>query len=54
LDKNIEDELSNLFHNRRKDIILWDTPDPYNSSIENFRRIRDKLRKQIIDLVRSS
>jgi protein-tyrosine-phosphatase len=54
LDKNIESEFMHLSNNKRKDIILWDTPDPYNTSIENYRRIRDKIRNKIINFLISS
>jgi len=50
LDRYVKDELINIPFNEKDDIIVWDIEDPFNTSKDNFRRVRDLLHKKILEL----
>lgn len=53
LDRDITDELINLPFNKKYKIIIWDIEDPFNTSKENFRRVRNILNKEILEILSS-
>ncbi|TXI32202.1 MAG: low molecular weight phosphatase family protein [Niabella sp.] len=34
-------------------VIYWDIPDPYNTSIGNFRIIRNQIKEKVVELIRT-
>jgi protein-tyrosine-phosphatase len=53
LDKSIIGRLFNVPIDKKEDIIIWHTDDPYKMSKENFRRVRNLLHKKICNFIES-
>lgn len=53
LDKSIINRLFNIPVDKKEDIIVWDTEDPYKMSKKYFRRVRNLLHRQICDFIES-
>ena len=51
LDGSIKDRIMDLPLDGEKDVIVWDIEDPYKTSKDNFRRIRNLLHKRISKLI---
>ena len=51
LDPSLEDRLINSIPETRKKIIIWDIDDPFNTSLENYRKIRDRIRMKVMGLL---
>lgn len=48
LDSSIEEDFINLPSNNKEKIIVWDIKDPYMTSKENFRIIRNLIHEKIL------
>ena len=48
LDSSIEEDFINLPSSNKEKIIVWNIKDPYMTSKENFRRIRNLIHEKIL------
>ena len=51
LDNHIKDGLSNLPSITKDKMIVWDIEDPYKTSQDNFRKVRNMIHKKILELL---
>ena len=51
LDNHIKDGLSNLPSIIKDKMIVWDIEDPYKTSQDNFRKVRNMIHKKILELL---
>ena len=51
LDGSIEEDFINLPFSNKEKIIVWDIKDPYMTSKENFRRIRNLIHEKILEFL---
>jgi len=51
LDGSIEEDFINLPSSNKEKIIVWDIKDPYMTSKENFRRMRNLIHEKILEFL---
>jgi protein-tyrosine-phosphatase len=54
LDRYIKKNLVNLPSHKKNSLIVWDIDDPYHTSLDNYRRVRNILHKKILKLLNNN